>query len=233
MSTILVTGGTGTLGRDLLPLLPGAITLSRTPGPDRRVGNLMTGQGVAPALEGVDVVIHLADGRDQARATRTLVDAAAPGTHIVMVSIVGIDDIPLGYYRAKRAAEQVLVESGLPHTILRTTQFHPFAAGLIAPPLPVLLAPRLRIQPIDTREVAAALAALAKAKPAGRVADLGGPEILSGAEIAGQLKAARGLKRPVLPLVFAGRIWSGYAAGHHLVPENRAEGRTFAEYLTS
>lgn len=231
MSTILVTGGTGTLGRDLLPLLPGAVTLSRTPGTGRRVGDLATGAGLTEALQGVDTVIHLADGKNQESAARNLVAAAAHVKHIVMISIAGIDDIPFGYYIAKRAAERVIVDSGIPFTILRTTQFHQFAVMLFEAQRfsPVLLAPKLRVQPIDTRVVAAELARLAKGAPAGRVPDLGGPEIFTGPEIARML----GWKRPIVPFSLFGKAWAGYAAGHNLVPGNRSGGRSFAEFLAS
>ncbi len=226
--TTLITGATGTLGRDLLPLLPDALTLSRRQG---RIGDLATGAGLAEALAGVDTVIHLADGKDQAAAAQHLVEAARDATHIVMISIAGIDDIPFGYYRGKRAAEAVVEQSGIPFTILRTTQFHQFTTMLFEAQRfsPVLWAPKLRVQPIDTRVVAAELATLAAGAPAGRVADLGGPEIFTGLEIARLLH----WKRPVVPFSLPGATWAGFAAGHNLVPGNRAGGRTFAEFLAS
>lgn len=229
--TTLVTGGTGTLGRDLVPLLPGAITLSRTSGD--RIADLVSGAGVDAALDGVSTVIHLADGRDQERVARNLVAAASGVQHIVLISIAGIDEIPFGYYRGKLAAERVIEGSGIPFTILRTTQFHQFAAGMFEAQRysPVLFTPRLRVQPIDTRVVAAALADAANSAPAGRLPDLGGPEILSGLEIVTQLKAARGWSRPVLPFSLAGTTWSAFAAGKNLVSDNRSGGRTFAEFL--
>jgi len=87
------------------------------------------------------------------------------------------------------------------------------------------------VQPIDTRVVADVLASAAQGEPAGRLPDLGGPEILTGHEIVSLLKAARGWRRPVMPVSLAGKAWDGFAAGHNLVPGNRSGGRTFAEYL--
>lgn len=240
MNSILVTGGTGTLGRDVVPALRARgrqpIVLSRRRGDSGvRTADLGTGIGLARAFEGVETVVHLAAGKDQPGEARNLVAAATAAgiEHLVFISIVGIDEIPLPYYRQKLAAETVLAESGLPVTILRVTQFHSFAAGLFEAQrrLPVVLAPRLSIQPIDTRVVADELAALALDRPRGRAPDLGGPEILAGRRVAELFVASRGWRRRIVDITLPGRIWAGYAAGHHLVPLNPSGGRTFADYL--
>src|SRR5262245_58912794 len=123
----LVTGGTGTLGRAVVARLDSPRVLSRRPGPDRMVGDLATGAGLAAALSEVDTVIHCATSagkNDVTHAQRLIEAATASRPHIVYVSIVGIDEIPLGYYRTKLAVERLLAESGLPYTVLRATQFH-------------------------------------------------------------------------------------------------------------
>lgn len=236
-SSTLITGGTGTLGRDLVPLLPGSVILSRAAGEGRRVADLATGAGLDAALTGIDTVIHLADGKHQSAVTKTLVDAAARAGvgHLVFISIVGIDDIPFAYYRAKLAAEREITDGPVPFTVLRTTQFHQFAAMLYDAQRfsPFVFSPKLSIQPIDTRVVAARLADLAGGAPAGRVADLGGPEVLSGDELTRLMKAARGWKRPAIRFSLPGKTWAAYAAGHHCAPDARSGGRTFAEFLAS
>ena len=234
---ILVTGATGTLGRDLLPELQSrgvdVAPLSRTPAPGVRVADLATGSGLHAALEGIDTVVHLAAGSDQELETRTLVDAAeaAGVAHLVFISIVGIDRIPFPYYRQKLAAERVVEGGAVPHTILRTVQFHPFVVSTFFAPqqrLPVLFTPRLSVQPIDTLVVASVLADLSLGAPQGRVPDLGGPEVLTGVELARAYTS-----KPVIPFSLFGKTWAGYRAGHHLVPHNRAGGRTFGEYLAA
>ncbi|MFC7614418.1 NAD-dependent epimerase/dehydratase family protein [Actinokineospora soli] len=167
MTPILVTGGTGTLGRAVVRDLTAA-------GHDVRVfsrrtgGDLVTGKGLPEALADVETVVHLATtlrGPRDVRATRTLVDAATDVRHLVFVSIVGIDRIPIGYYRGKLAAERIVAER--PHTILRTTQFHDLVKAILAgmAKLPVMPIPKLRAQPIDVRDVAARLTELATGDP--------------------------------------------------------------------
>ena len=100
--------------------------------------------------------------------TRRLVEAVDRDRlrHLVYVSIVGVDRIPYGYYRAKFAAEQVLLASGLPVTLLRVTQFHDFVDFLLetakrGPVLPVPMG--WRVQPVDVGEVAAHITAVVAA----------------------------------------------------------------------
>jgi uncharacterized protein YbjT (DUF2867 family) len=225
--TVLITGGTGTLGRQLVPLLDNAVVLSRTRG-DRR-GDLTTGAGLSEALIGVDTVVHLAAGKNQELETRNILAASPDVRHVVFMSIVGIDEIPFGYYRQKVAAEKLVLAHGR-SSVLRSTQFHefvnaPFAAQRRSP---VVLTPKLRVQPIDVRVVAARLADLVGAGPVGRVDDLGGPEVLGGLEIARRYTR----RRPIVQVSLPGKTFRAFRDGHHLSP-NHSGGRTFAEFLAS
>jgi uncharacterized protein YbjT (DUF2867 family) len=242
MTPLLVTGATGTLGVPTVELLRAAgrevRSLSRRAGPGLVTGNLLTGAGLPAALDGVDTVLNLASGRSgDSVGARLLVDAAlAAGVrHLVHISIVGIDEIPLGYYREKLAVERVIADSGLPFTILRATQFHSFVAGLFAVQrfLPVLLAPAFAVQPIAVDEVASRLVELASAAPAGRVPDIGGPAARPLPELAAAWRRAVGARRPVVPVRLPGATFRAYAAGHGLVPGPAYGRTTFEEHLAS
>ena len=251
-TTILVTGGTGTLGRPLVHRLAAAghqvrVASRRQPGqplPDHAewtAVDLTTGSGLAEALTEVDTVVHCATsgrGRADLAAARRLLDAArAAGVrHLVYISIVGVDRVPLGYYQAKLAVERMLAESGIGWTVLRTTQFHDLITTFfrVQRRMPVTLAiAGTRFQPIEVREVADRLAELAAGPPAGRVADLGGPEILDCADLARSYLRAGGRRRPVLPVWLPGAIFAGYRRGGHLAPDHAVGRITYAEHLAA
>lgn len=227
--TILVTGGTGRLGRPTVALLRArgheVRVLSRRPGPGHTVGDLATGAGLEAALDGVDTVVHLASTsrRDIAQTHTLLAAMAGADAHLIFVSIVGIDGVPYAYYRDKLASEQAIAASGVRATILRATQFHDFVAGLLDAQrrLPVTVVLPAVVQPVHIPEVAERLAELVDAGPSARVADLAGPELLTLRELALQWQQAHGIRRPIwtvpLPGGFAraardGRLTSGLPA---------------------
>jgi uncharacterized protein YbjT (DUF2867 family) len=244
MTTTLVTGATGTLGAPTVARLRAAghdvRALSRRNGPGLTTGDLLSGAGIREAVAGADTVVHLATGprgRGDVEATRTLLQVASGAgvRHLVLISIVGIDDIPLGYYRDKVTIEGLVRESGLGHSILRATQFHSFVEGLLTAQRrsPVVLAPSFPLQPIAVDEVADRLVQLAGDAPAGRVADIGGAEQHAVPDLARLWARATGTRRPVLPLLLPGRVFSAYRAGSALVP-GPAEGRqSFADHLAA
>ncbi|OII60085.1 nucleoside-diphosphate sugar epimerase [Streptomyces sp. CC53] len=240
MGTILVTGGTGTLGRHVAELLRAGghevRVLSRHASP--YAVDLRDGKGLDAALAGVDTVVHCASsprGGDDT-AARHLIDGAqrAGVGHVVYISIVGVDRVPLRYYRTKLAVEQLLERSGLGWTVLRATQFHDLVLKVLeacAKP-PVMLVPAgLPDQPIEVTEVAARLAELAAGAPAGRVPDLAGPQVRPLEDLARSYLRATGRRRRVLPVPLAGRTYRAFRAGGHLAPD-RAVGRaTFEDFL--
>ncbi len=242
MTPVLVTGATGRLGRPTVARLRDAghdvRALSRRSGPGLVTADLRTGAGLPAALDGVDTVVHLATsprGSGDIDAARRLLGAAADAgvAHLVLISIVGIEHIPMAYYRDKVVIEALVRDAGVPHTILRATQFHAFVDDLLTAQrrLPVVLAPSVPLQPIAVEDVARRLVELVEAGPSGRVPDVGGPERRDGPGLARQWARARGVRRPVVPVRLPGRVMAAFRAGHALVPGTPYGTRTFADHL--
>jgi uncharacterized protein YbjT (DUF2867 family) len=244
---ILVTGGTGTLGQQVVSRLREAgrevRVLSRRRGTDQdglvfAPGDLTTGEGLPAAVRGVGTIVHCASNRKgDAEATRNLVTAAAQvKPHLVYISIVGVDRFPRGYFKTKLEAEGVVADSGLPWTTLRATQFYELIAkgAVRLANLPVIPVPAgFVVQPVDSGEVAARLAELALDEPRGRVPDMAGPQILSVADlIRAYLRATGRRPRPVVS------IWTpglGPIRDGALYPRPEAEAtlghRTWPDFL--
>ena len=247
--TVVVTGGTGNLGRHLSAQLSAAgqqVRVAsrgeRPPGTpaDREWATVdyRTRAGLDDALAGADVLVHCASGsaRGEAETIAALLSsgkrAALP--HLVYISIVGVDRLPMSYYRAKLAAEKALIASGVPWTILRATQFHDLALSLVKGMCrtPVAVVPKgVACQPVAVQEVAARLAEITTNPAAGRVPELGGPEIRSFAELAHLYLMSIGSRKRVLPVPAPGRLARGLRAGDGLTPEHGDGLETFAEFL--
>lgn len=245
---ILLTGGTGTLGRQVAPLLIGAghdlRLLSRrdhtgTDPIEYVSGDLLTGEGIEAAVAGVETVVHLAGGpKGDDAAARTLVRAAtAAGVrHLVHISVIGADRMPLGYFRAKLGAERAIADSGLPYTILRAAQFHELTLTAVRAlaKLPIVPAPRdLRFEPVDSAAVAARLVELALGAPAGLVRELTGPRVYPMAELIRGYLEAQGKRRPILPVPLAGKIGRAYRAGDNLAADPLRTGRSWEDFLST
>ncbi|KND26688.1 SDR family oxidoreductase [Streptomyces acidiscabies] len=242
MSTILVTGGTGTLGRPVVERLRAGghevRVLSRR-GPGYAVDLSVGGSGLRTALAGVDTVVHCASsprGGDE-KAARNLIGAVreAGVGHLVFISIVGVDRVPLGYYRSKLAVERLVEESGVGWTVLRATQFHDLVAQVLgtlakSPVLPVPAG--VSDQPVEVTEVAERLAELALGEPQGRVPDMGGPEVRTFDSLARSYLKARGRRRRLVRVPLWGAAYGAFRAGGHLTPGNAVGKRTFEEYLS-
>jgi uncharacterized protein YbjT (DUF2867 family) len=256
---ILVTGGTGRLGRHVVRRLRDAGSNVRVLSRRSREaedgirflsGDLATGEGIKAAVEGVEAIVHLAGTAGSAKGdedkARSLVRAAsqAGAPHLVYISVVGADRIPVvsgvdramfGYFASKQAAEKVVEDSGLPWTTLRATQFHELML-LVAQQLaklPVAPLPAgVRFQPIDADEVAARGGVLSLDEPAGLVPDMGGPRVYSTAELfRGYLRASHRRRRPIVPVWLPGKAARAFREGANLAPEQAVGHRTWEEFL--
>lgn len=241
---IAVAGGTGTVGREIVAVAHArgheTVAIARSTGVDLR-----TGAGLDAALDGADAVIDASSvGTMSAeestaffRATaETLLTAAArTGVgHALLLSIVGIDRNPHGYYAGKVAQEQVWAHSTMPSTIVRATQFHEFAGQVAGQARlgPLQLAPRARTQPIAAAEVAAHLVGLVETPVAGRATDIAGPRE---EDLAAMIRAwvrHQGRRGPVMPVSLPGAQMRGMRAGLALPgPDAQVLGPTFTDWL--
>jgi uncharacterized protein YbjT (DUF2867 family) len=235
-SSILLTGGTGTLGRHVVPLLQDAGSKVRVlsrhghesgDGIEYVTGDLLKGEGIEPAVDGAEIIVHLAGGpKGDDEATRNLVRAASRAgvQHLVYISVIGADRVPLGYFRNKLGAERAVADSGLPWTTLRAAQFHEFVLNVVQnlAKLPVIPVPGgLRFQSVDSGEVAARLVELALDKPAGLVPDLTGPKVYGIAELSRGYLRARGKHRLMMPVRIPGKAGRAYRAGENLTLEGQ------------
>lgn len=243
MATVLVTGGSGTLGSHVVAHLRTrgheARVLSRRAGTGDYVGDLTTGAGVEEACNGADWVVHAASdtrrlGRKDLEQTRHLLEAASGVGHLVYISIVGIDRIPYAYYRRKLQCEELISSSGVPHTILRATQFHELLAMALNAfrKLPVAPLPSgFVFQPVAAVEAALRLAELVEQPPAGRVDDFGGPDVLEVAGIARTWRAAKGRPSRFVRVPVPGKVGRAFREGHNTCPDHRDGRETWEQFL--
>jgi uncharacterized protein YbjT (DUF2867 family) len=244
---VLVTGGTGRLGRRLVqPLQEAGHTVKlmsrRGTGPGGIRGDLATGRDLDTALAGAEVVVHAATDPQgdpwqvDVAGTRRLVQAVDRDRlrHLVYVSIVGVDRIPWGFYRAKFAAEQVLLASGLPVTLLRVTQFHEFVDSMLdtarrGPVLPVPMG--WRVQPVDVGDVAEHVADVVGRPPTNGVVEFGGPEELAAADLARAWAAARAPGAHVVSTPVPGKLGAAFRDGAALPTGGERGRRTYGQHL--
>ncbi|MFI8633709.1 SDR family oxidoreductase [Microbacterium sp. NPDC077663] len=243
---IAVAGGTGTVGRLVVERVHreghDAVVLSRAAGVD-----LHDRAAVDRAVTGFDAVIDAASIGTTIAATAeeffrtasgTLLEAAAAAGvgHAVLLSIVGIDRNPHGYYAGKVAQEGLFAQGTVPWSILRATQFHEFAGQVAAQARlgPLQMAPRARVQPVAAAEVAARLVELALAGPQGRVADLAGPREERLDRMIREWVRRDGSRRLVVPVSLPGGQMRGMRSGANLPSAGATlAGPTFDDWLAA
>ncbi|MFC9555035.1 SDR family oxidoreductase [Rhodococcus sp. NPDC056960] len=253
MVQALVAGGTGTAGRQVVKefLARGhsVRVLTRHGGaPGTEIvhfhGDLVTGDGLAEALEGVDVVVDTTDGKT--RGTRAVLErgsenllATADGAGVgraVLLSIVNVDRSEFAYYQAKRKQELVYENAAIDTTIVRATQFHDFIPLVAKPASRVGVIPafsKTSFQTIDTRDVATALvdaALAAEPSPDGPIT-IGGPEVRTARDLTTAWKKATGTHGVVVTVPLPGAMGKFLRDGSNLVPDNQFGTITFDRWL--
>ena len=249
---VLVTGATGQLGRDFVRAALAAghhvrALCRRERRDDSTVawvkGDLVSGDGLSTACEGIDAIVHLASDPPNAaiadvEGTRRLLDAArAAGVrHFVYMSIAGIDRIPLEYYRHKLAVEKIVEQSGVPHTILRASQFHSLIdeklRGFARLPFAIIIPAGFKVQSIATEDVAQELIAVLASPPQERAPDLAGPEPMTLAEAARIWRNVGKVRKVVLPVPVFGGLAAGFRAGYNTAPDRPSGTITWRAWLS-
>ncbi|HME60186.1 MAG TPA: SDR family oxidoreductase [Candidatus Binatia bacterium] len=231
---IVIIGGTGLIGSKTVAILRQGGHEVVAASPNTGV-NTITGEGLAKALAGAQVVVDLANApswEDKAvleffqTSGRNLLaaEAAAGVGHHVALSIVGTDRMPdNGYFRAKVAQEKLIESSGIPYTIIRSTQFMEFLSGIAASAADgstVRISPGL-FQPIAADDVAANVADVALAAPRNGIVEIAGPERAPFNEIVARYLKALGDPRQVVRDPEA-RYFGGRVEERSLVPLGEA-----------
>lgn len=245
MPSFAVIGGAGTIGSEIVASL-------RAAGADVRVFgrhtepavDLVSGAGLDTALAGADVVIDAANGSPRhpepvmvEGACRLGAAAARAGVgHLVLVSIVGIEDVPGRYYRAKLAQEAIVTGGDVPWSIVRSTQFHELVAAGLAAAARLRLRPRssARLQPVAAREAAALVAEVAR-EPALRARrTVAGPQVLTVTDLAEQAARDAGFRTLPVALPLPRRLGRALREGRLTCPQPDRRGTiTFAQWLGS
>lgn len=243
---IAIVGGTGTLGRHVVTNLAQrgheVRVLSRS-SPDFPV-DLVSGNGLDTALDGCAAVVDASNAASPKRAAQVLVSGTrrlltagqrAGVSHHVCISIIGCEQVPIGYYRVKTEQEQAVERGPVPFSIVRATQFHELASAALAAAgrYRVLPVPRMRLQTVAAAEVASVVADVAEGEPRGRVG-VAGPEVETARDLARTWLTVTGHTALMLPLPLPGKIGRALGAGALTTDHADVLGTiTFADWLSA
>ena len=225
----------------------------QTPDVDWVKGDLGTGQGVAEAVAGVDMVVHAATNSPAAQrgmlrprdfvgspsdvdvdGTRILLAEASKGDieHFLHISIIGVQESRLPYSRVKAAAEDLVKEGSVPWSIVPAAGFYWLLARMfhtMAGRRVWSLPANLDMQPCDSAEFAGYVVGCLNDRPSGVRRDFGGPEISSMVELARQYQTARDIRRRIVPLHMPARMLR--AAGRQTCQDGRRGNTTWSDWL--
>jgi uncharacterized protein YbjT (DUF2867 family) len=244
---IAIAGGSGTLGSHVTSELADrgheVRVLSRR---SREFPvDLVSGDGLARALDGCSVVVDASNATSSKRAAQVLVggsrrllqaEQAAGIGHHVCVSIVGCERFSLGYYRVKTEQEHVVETGPVPWTIVKATQFHELAGAALAAAARwrVLPVPQMRLQTVAAAEVARAVADVAEGQPLRSRLLVAGPELTSARELARVWKSVTGRAAVMVPVPVPGKLGRELRAGGLTTDHPDVRGtQTFAGWLAN
>ncbi|MGW4439657.1 SDR family oxidoreductase [Streptomyces sp. NPDC004596] len=240
---IAVIGGTGLIGSQVVENLTAAgheaVPHSKSTGVD-----ILSGRGLDEAVAGADVVVNLANSPtfDEASlaffqtSMDNLLAASDKGGvgHFVILSIVGVDQVPeLDYYRAKALQERILEAGRIPYSIVRATQFMDFMDAVLSwtADADTVRLPATPIQPIASKDVAAAVAEVATGAPLNGIRDIAGPEVFTLDEVGRITLTHKGDSRTVVTDPTAGMF--ALVKGDVLTDENAQLAPThYADWLS-
>jgi uncharacterized protein YbjT (DUF2867 family) len=205
---IVVIGGTGLIGSRLVSILRSKGHEVLAASPDSGV-NTITGAGLDAALAGAQVVVDVANSPKFDESSIQFFETSgkhllaaeqrAGVRHHVALSIVGTDRLPgSAYLRAKLTQENLIKKSGIPYSILRSTQFFEFIGRIAAPGEQSVHVSAALFQPILSGDVVAALADVTLGSPINGIVEVGGPEKFSMAELVKRVLRANGDQREVI-----------------------------------
>jgi uncharacterized protein YbjT (DUF2867 family) len=245
MTKIAVTGATGRLGQPLVEVLEGqgheVVPIARSRGVD-----VITGEGLAEALDGVEAIVDAATSPspDEQEATSFFTTSArnlrelgaeAGVKRVVLVSIIGIDRFKTGYNAAKLAQEQAALEGPIPTRILRAAQFHEFVEQLLdwGRQGDVAYVAAMQTQVVAARTVAEELAELvADSEPTGPTLEIAGPRVERLVDLARLVVAHNGDSLEVVETNEFFPEGELYDSGAALPgPDAKLAGPTFEEWL--
>jgi uncharacterized protein YbjT (DUF2867 family) len=249
MTRVLVAGGTGVLGREVVSrLLEKGYTvrvMSRspqrgTPNVEWAQAQMLTGEGLSEALQGVDVVVHAVADRNFAKTdvemTRLLLEKAKTVDvgYFLYISIVATDKLSAGAARTKLACEALVRDSGIPYATLRFTQFYELVDTMLHmfTRLPIGFLPMgWKMQPIDVGEAADQVVRVVGERPPGLLPDVAGPEVLTFKEMLREWEQARGSHKLVLHVPIPGKFSAAVRKGLVTSPNARVGKITWAQWL--
>lgn len=247
-SEILVTGGTGFLGNAVCDLFD-QHNISYTIATHRRVCmkdnrifmDLASGEGIEDAVRGKKVILHLASDKthpaNDIKGTRALLDKLQyleQDTHLIYISIVGVDKLRLPYFKEKWQVEKDIMQSGQLYSILRATQFHKYIEQILHQFLkwPAAILPKqVLIQPVNVAPVAAALFLMSQNPATCKTENLGGKQVLSLADAATIWLKHRNRKKLIFNFPLVGAAGKNLKAGALTCEDQPGTGITWGEWL--